>query len=32
MATERKMFKEMNEKGEMVNVSKKEIYSRILEL
>lgn len=32
MATERKMFKEMNEKGEMVNVSKKEIYSRLLEL
>lgn len=32
MATERKVFKEMNEKGEMVNISKKEIFNRLLEL
>ena len=32
MATERKMFKEMNDKGEMVNISKKEIFNRLLEL
>lgn len=32
MATERKMFKEMNSQGEMVNISKKEIFNRLLEL
>lgn len=32
MATERKVFKEMNEKGDMVNISKKEIFNRLLEL
>ena len=32
MATERKMFKEMNAQGEMVNISKKEIFNRLLEL
>ena len=32
MATERKVFKEMNDKGEMVNVSKKTLFERIAEL
>ena len=32
MATERKMFKEMNEKGEMVNVPRKTIFERIAKL
>lgn len=32
MATERKVFKEMNAQGEMVNISKKEIFNRLLEL
>lgn len=32
MATERKMFKEMNAQGDMVNISKKEIFNRLLEL
>ena len=32
MATERKLFKEMNAQGEMVNISKKEIFNRLLEL
>lgn len=32
MTTERKVFKEMNDKGEMVNVSKKTLFERIAEL